>query len=377
MKIIRTQQWYDGRVLPLACMGLLLTAIAQGAEPIRIERAMIRLIEEVDVPAREGGALETLLVKEGDAVTAGAPLARLDTELQDLAVRHAEVELQVARHKAANHLPVDLAAKMLEVQEQAALEHEVKRKIAHQRAENDSKAQSTRRKMEVSRNELDRAIRARSDFAESISDSEMDLRKLNADQAQFDYIQAALEHKIDGMLAEAEDLAQASAALTIEHARLEKELAEDQLVVDGLDVSLKENQLAKSQAELSRRTIVAPIGGIVVELRRHAGEWVRPGDSLLRMIRLDRLRAEGFVTSAQALQLKRGAKVVILVEEVPGDPITREGVITFVSPEVDPVNNETRIWAEFDNANLALRPGMHGMIEIALPANAATAASAR
>ena len=34
------------------------------------------------------------------------------------------------------------------------------------------------------------------------------------------------------------------------------------------------------------------------------------------------------------------------------------GKVTFVSPEVDPVNHQVRVWAEVDNTELVLRPGL-------------------
>ena len=38
--------------------------------------------------------------------------------------------------------------------------------------------------------------------------------------------------------------------------------------------------------------------------------------------------------------------------------IRREGRIVFISPEIDPVNEEVRFWVEFDNSTLDVLPGM-------------------
>jgi macrolide-specific efflux system membrane fusion protein len=38
--------------------------------------------------------------------------------------------------------------------------------------------------------------------------------------------------------------------------------------------------------------------------------------------------------------------------------------VVFVSPEVDPVNGQVRIWAEIDNKSLVLRPGLQGALLI-------------
>ena len=46
------------------------------------------------------------------------------------------------------------------------------------------------------------------------------------------------------------------------------------------------------------------------------------------------------------------------------EPLTFEAKIGFVSPEVDPVSHQVRVWAEIDNADGLLRPGQQGRLEI-------------
>jgi len=43
------------------------------------------------------------------------------------------------------------------------------------------------------------------------------------------------------------------------------------------------------------------------------------------------------------------------------------GKLAFVSPEVDPVNGQVRIWAEVENAEQSLRPGIRGTLELQVP----------
>jgi macrolide-specific efflux system membrane fusion protein len=49
-----------------------------------------------------------------------------------------------------------------------------------------------------------------------------------------------------------------------------------------------------------------------------------------------------------------------------------EGPLRFISPEIDPVSKQVRVWAEIDNRELKLRPGQQGQLlflEKAEPAN--------
>jgi multidrug efflux pump subunit AcrA (membrane-fusion protein) len=46
------------------------------------------------------------------------------------------------------------------------------------------------------------------------------------------------------------------------------------------------------------------------------------------------------------------------------EPIS--GEITFVSPEIDAVNQQVRVWGEFDNTDGIVRPGLIATMHIAV-----------
>jgi macrolide-specific efflux system membrane fusion protein len=96
---------------------------------------------------------------------------------------------------------------------------------------------------------------------------------------------------------------------------------------------------------------------------KQPGEWVEPGEPIVRILRLDRLKAEGLV-SADALDGSLLGRPVTLTVNQSQKPVQYRGKIAFVSPEVDPVNGQVRFWAEIENADLALRPGLHGSLTI-------------
>ena len=109
-----------------------------------------------------------------------------------------------------------------------------------------------------------------------------------------------------------------------------------------------------------RHSIVAPLTGMVAKRYRHRGEWVQPGDKVFRIVRLDRLRAEGFVDAASVRGTLTGRQATLTVD-LPGQPQTRfSGTVTFVDPEIDPVNRQIRIWVEIDNPAAATATGNAG-----------------
>jgi macrolide-specific efflux system membrane fusion protein len=75
------------------------------------------------------------------------------------------------------------------------------------------------------------------------------------------------------------------------------------------------------------------------------------------------LRAEGFLDAAEVSGDLVGKGVRFLPAEKSGEAVA--GVLRFVSPEIDPVTNQVRVWAEIDNRAQTLRSGQQGTLEIA------------
>jgi multidrug efflux pump subunit AcrA (membrane-fusion protein) len=199
---------------------------------------------------------------------------------------------------------------------------------ARKLADSDVKVRFARKAAEVAGAELDRALRSEKKLADSVSASELDQLRLQAEKA----------------------------VLEIEQAQLERTLAE-------ASRALKENDVAAAEHSIGQRRIAAPLAGFVAEVHRHQGEWVEPGQTILRLLRLDRLRAEGLVDARHVSGELKGRPVKLSVT-LGDEPRQYEGQIVFVSPEVDPVNGQVRVWAEIDNRDLKLRPGLHGSMVI-------------
>jgi macrolide-specific efflux system membrane fusion protein len=142
---------------------------------------------------------------------------------------------------------------------------------------------------------------------------------------------------------------------TVEKIGYEIELRRLERANYGRTAKIKEAQLKAVQVELARRKLVSPLDGVVVERMKHEGEWVQPGETVLKVVRLDKLRVEGFVSADKySPQDIASAKVLVSVE-VPDNRAesgkrieTAEGVIEFVSPVVE-ASGEYRVWTEIEN----------------------------
>jgi RND family efflux transporter MFP subunit len=146
--------------------------------------------------------------------------------------------------------------------------------------------------------------------------------------------------------------------LATEQAAHEVEQAEHDVAVAQLNSELKEAELAAAALDVERRRIVAPLDGMVVQIKRHRGESLASGESVVRVLRLDRLRVEGFVSSKQIGATAVGRPVTVRVDLPERPKAVFSGKLVFVSPEVNPVNGQIRVWAELENQDLLLRPGV-------------------
>ena len=149
----------------------------------------------------------------------------------------------------------------------------------------------------------------------------------------------------------------AKAQLSLEDARRELALARATL-------QLKQNDVESKVRGVEICRVNAPLSGTVAQVYRKTGEWVEPGEKVIRIISVQRLRAEGFVPADKVDQELNGAMVELTIEQPGGALNQLDGRVVFVHPQIDPVNGYMRVWAEIDNRDGTLRPGMRAQMKI-------------
>jgi RND family efflux transporter MFP subunit len=193
--------------------------------------------------------------------------------------------------------------------------------IARAKATNDVKLRFAHKSTEVAEAELKRSTESIERFAKSVSQSQLDVEQL-----------------------------------TVQKNRLEAEQATHEQQIATLEMKQQESELNAARAQIARRRIVAPFDGVIVQIYARKGEWAEPGQKALRIVNVDRLKAEGFIRAEDATEHVVGRPIKLVIEPG-GDRNTFAGKIVFVSPEVDPITGQVRIWAEIDNRDGRLRPG--------------------
>jgi macrolide-specific efflux system membrane fusion protein len=211
----------------------------------------------------------------------------------------------------------DAEARLL--QQRAAMELEVQK----EKVKNDVDIRTAQKAVAYHRAQRDRLEKAANDLPGSVSASQLEELRFNAIQADLKVEEAEHAHQVD-----------------------EKTM------------SLKNIELDLGNHNVDIRKITAPINGIVVEVLRHPGEWVEPGEKVLRIVRIDRLRAEGLIHESKVPPNFLGAAVSVATNVAGKGEMTFPGKVVFVSPEINVINSQIRFWADIDNSSGMLRPGL-------------------
>ena len=145
--------------------------------------------------------------------------------------------------------------------------------------------------------------------------------------------------------------------LLFDRAVLESERAVHLQSMAALEVSLAEMEHKLSVDLSQRHRIIAPCEGVVIATEKRIGEWVEPGTVVLKIVQIDKLRIEGFISAIDASPELVGKTARVLVEgTVP--PIETSAQLVFISPEANPLNSQVRVFLEVENAEGKLRPGL-------------------
>ena len=183
-------------------------AASPDVQELEAESGFPVLIRDVQIPARDAGVLTRLLVREGEILEVDAIVAELDRDLFELEHRAALKKLELAQLKASDDVDLRYSEKSLQV------------------------ADAT----------LARSTSALDQYAKSISMTEIERLRLEAERA----------------------------SLSIERAEFDRRVAEAEA-----ELNTEEEQAAALR--LMRRSVRSPIAGIVVERLVQEGEWLSAG----------------------------------------------------------------------------------------------------
>jgi membrane fusion protein YbhG len=317
----------------LAGLALLSTACHRNA-PATSNRATGYVeATEVRVSAEVGGRLVDLKVAEGDRVSAGDVIARIDTADTDLALRRAMAERDQAQ---AQFALVRAGSRPEDIRQASA------------------QAQSAQADIRAAQAELDAAAADLERFE--------NLLRANAGSVKQRDDAATRKEVASARVRGAQDRAQAAADGL---ARLKAGARPQEIDAARARVAAVDAQIASLQKNAADAVVKAPVTGIVTSKLLDSGEMAAPRAPVVIVTDLDHAWANIYVDERLVPQLKIGQAATVITDA--GQRLS--GTITFISPKAEftPRNVQTadersklvyRIKVTTDNRNGVLKPGM-------------------
>jgi multidrug efflux pump subunit AcrA (membrane-fusion protein) len=203
---------------------------------------------------------------------------------------------------------------------------QLRQKLAEKKATDKVDERYSAKSKEVAAATLKRSQSAVDDFPKSISATEIEQLTLELERA----------------------------TLSIEKAIFERELS-------SIEAELYDEEANAANVKLVQRSIRSPIDGLVVEVVPQVGEWLNSGQTVARIVQLDRMRIKALLPVDQINQSFIGRRAVF-ESSVGGEPY--EGTIHFVSPEVLPGTDKVQFWFDVDSPERKLRRREAGRVRI-------------
>jgi len=278
--------------------------------------ALGNLIEEnrFEIPARVAGVADQVKFAEGQAVTTGQQLCRIDYERYALQVAQAESELE---------------------EKQAAMQRAVAA-VADVERSTSAALETARVNLELAQVEFKRrADRGANAFT---SPEERDQFEAKFRQAQNAYRDAV-------------GAASTQVALALAQSR------EAQAAADTARA-----MLALAKDNLERSIVKAPIAGVVQQRSIVEGQFVDQGDMVALMVQSDPLRLRFTVPESRASRLSRNMDITFTVPAYPES--TFSGSVYDVGAFVDPQTLEVICWAHVGNPDEKLKPGFFAHVDL-------------
>jgi HlyD family secretion protein len=311
----------------------LVAACNRGAPPPASRATGYIEATEVRVAGEVGGRLLEVKVAEGDRVSAGTVIARIDTSDTELALRRAGADRDQAQAQLAL---VRAGARPEDVRQAAA------------------QVQSGQAEVKAAQAELDGAAADLERF-ENLLRANAGSVKQRDDAATRREVAAA---RVRG----AQDRAQAAAETL---ARLKAGARPQEIEAARARVASSDAQIATLQKSAADAVVKAPVSGVVTSKLLDTGEMAAPRAAVVVITDLDHAWANLYVDERLVPRLKIGQAATLITDA--GQRLN--GTITFISPKAEftPRNVQTadersklvyRVKVTADNTEGVLKPGM-------------------
>ncbi len=247
------------------------------------------------------GRVADLLVRKGDHVAAGEPLARLQTTA---------IEIQIAAARAA----------------QAEAEQRLAELEAGSRPEEITEAEARRAGAE-----------ARMRYAKARAERTRQLRQKNSASIEQEQEDSAAAEEAEALWKQAD----ATYRLLVAGPRVEQiEQARAAAQAAAEEVKRLEDQLVK-------HTIISPFDGYVVQELTEQGQWIKQGELVAEVVYIDQVDVVVSVPESYVPRLSLGQQAAVELEALPGQVL--HGTIHALVPQADQASRSFPVKVRLNN----------------------------
>ena len=334
----------------------------------------IEVSKDVELAFGSGGKIEKIYVKEGDEVSEGDVLARLDTDALKLAL----TEARVAYYKAQVAV-IEAEASVTRAQV-AVTQAEINLKNAEIDLEQTQETY-TLSDIKAAQSDLDVKKRSLEDALLTLSRYEPGTPGYEGYQKIVAQAQASVntaEDTLDAMLSGFSTKEVAVKEMEVKYAQQSLELAKQSLELarQSPELSRQSAELAKqsleqAQKQLDEATITAQFDGIVARIYADEGDVIPPpsltSTPIIKLIDPSNLELNVEVDEIDVPNVKKGQRVIINVDALPSTPI--EGKVDFIFPTANEESGLVTYKVKIDFAipeGSGLRAGMSATADIVI-----------
>ncbi|MBM3290837.1 MAG: HlyD family efflux transporter periplasmic adaptor subunit, partial [Candidatus Hydrogenedentes bacterium] len=371
------------RCAVLACAALAVAGCTKGTSG---SLAVTGTIEgtTIGIGSRVGGRVADVSAAEGDRVTAGQVLVKLDCGEQEAALEAAHAKLGQAEAtldrlengaRPEELAQAQAAAAAADAQYTMALNGARSQEIKAAHA----LADSAKAQLDAAQTEFDRAKNLRESQATSQQVYDQALHRLEAAQGQYDAAREQVDLLAKGTREEQVAIAKADR----DRAAAAYDLLKNGARKEDLDAARASTSAAKADVRraetlLAEMTVKAPRDAVVESFDVHPGDLVQPG-AILRVTDPEDLKLVVYVSALVLGHLRVGQDVSFTTDSHGAE--TFAGKISYLAPsgEFTPRNLQTQeervqqvfgMKVAFDSNGGKLRPGMAATVHIPLDATA-------
>ncbi len=314
--------------------------------------------ERVALRFQQAGIVEQVFVEPGDRVEAGQPLAKLETDQLELAVRQAEISLEIQELSYQRLIEPPSEADVQAAR--AAVNSAVANYNSVTRPADPETIRAAELQVQQAYNAYEQALLRRNDVAWYLPDGQLIPVEESVKQAliQVEIARLRLEQLTSGP--DQYGAAAASASIAEAQARLDALFAEpgpEALARARAQIDQARLALERARSRVADATLLAPFTGIVSAVNVSEGGITPTNLPAITLIDSSRLHVEVNIDELDIGQVVPGQPVRISLDALPGEVV--QGQITSIAPAATSQGGVISYEARIDLAptDVLLRPG--------------------